>query len=145
MRYPPAHRHRRSAITENQGPADSLVLGRHSRCTATTSLLFATGKWLFGLYLGHSTIGAGYGAAGSLVIVVLWTYYSSLILLFGAVVRQVQARLAGEVIVPTKQAVHVTEHTRIQAGRPHHESVEQSLADEKVTLNALSEPGENSP
>jgi len=101
---------------------------------ATTSLLFAGGKWLFGLYLGHSTIGAGYGAAGSLVIVVLWTYYSSLILLFGAEVSQVQARLAGEEIVPTKQAVHVTEHTRIQEGRPHLESVEQSLADERAPV-----------
>jgi membrane protein len=91
--------------------------------------LFALGKWLFGWYLGHSTIGAGYGAAGSLVIVVLWTYYSSLILLFGGEVTQTQARLAGESIVPNEQSVHVTEHDRIQEGRPHHDTVEQSLAD----------------
>lgn len=112
---------------------------------ATTSLLFAIGKWLFGLYLGHSTIGAGYGAAGSLVIVVLWTYYSSLILLFGAEVSQVQAKLAGEEIIPTKQAVHVTEHARIQEGRPHHESVEQSLADQNAALNTPGQTGEKSP
>lgn len=112
---------------------------------ATTALLFAAGKWVFGLYLGHSTIGAGYGAAGSLVIVVLWTYYSSLILLFGAEVSQVQAKLAGEEIVPTKQAVHVTEHTRIQEDRPHHESVEQSLVDQNAAIKTSSEPGKNSP
>ncbi len=103
---------------------------------ATTSLLFAAGKWVFGLYLGHSTIGAGYGAAGSLVIVVLWTYYSSLILLFGAELSQVQAKLAGEEIVPTKQAVHVTEHTRIQEGRPHQESIQQSVADQNVAIKS---------
>ena len=51
---------------------------------AFTAILFTVGKSLFGLYLGHSTIGTSYGAAGSLVIVVLWTYYSALILLFGA-------------------------------------------------------------
>lgn len=112
---------------------------------ATTSLLFAIGKWLFGLYLGHSTIGAGYGAAGSLVIVVLWTYYSSLILLFGAEVSQVQAKLAGEQIIPSKQAVHVTEHARIQEGRPHHESVEQSLADQNAALNTPGQTGEKAP
>jgi membrane protein len=50
----------------------------------TTAILFVVGKSLFGLYLGHSSIGISYGAAGSLVIVILWTYYSCLILLFGA-------------------------------------------------------------
>lgn len=112
---------------------------------ATTALLFVGGKWLFGLYLGHSTIGAGYGAAGSLVIVVLWTYYSSLILLFGAELSQVQARLAGETIVPSAQSIHVTEHARIQEGRPHHESIENSCEDASLKAddaeNASRAPG----
>jgi len=81
--------------------------------------LFVLGRTLFGLYLGHSTIGSSYGAAGSLVIVVLWTYYSALILLFGAEMTQVQARLRGESIVPKESAVRVTEHDRVQQGVPH--------------------------
>jgi len=104
---------------------------------AVTSLLFAVGKGLFGMYLGHSTIGSSYGAAGSLVIVILWTYYSSLILLFGAEITQVQARLRGEKIVPTPVAVHVTEHARIQQGMPHAEDLELSLEDEERERAAL--------
>lgn len=108
----------------------------------TTSLLYALGKWLFGLYLGHSSIGAGYGAAGSLVIVVLWTYYSSLILLFGGEVTQVQSRLEGQEIVPAQMAVHITEHDRIQEGRPHQESIEHSLKDAELKEQTAEErPG----
>lgn len=81
--------------------------------------LFTLGKSLFGLYLGHSSIGSSYGAAGSLVIVVLWTYYSALILLFGAEMTQVHARLRGVRIVPTESAVRVSEHDRVQQGLPH--------------------------
>jgi membrane protein len=51
---------------------------------AVTALLFTVGKLLIGLYLGHSGIASTYGAAGSLVVVLLWVYYASQILLFGA-------------------------------------------------------------
>jgi hypothetical protein len=51
---------------------------------AVTSLLFAVGKLLIGLYLGRSSAASGFGAAGSLVIVLLWVYYSSQIFLLGA-------------------------------------------------------------
>jgi hypothetical protein len=47
-------------------------------------LLFTIGKFLIGLYLGKSSIASVYGAAGSLVIIVVWVYYSAQILLFGA-------------------------------------------------------------
>lgn len=51
---------------------------------AVTSLLFAIGKHLIGLYLGQNTLVSAYGAAGSLVLILLWVYYSSQILLLGA-------------------------------------------------------------
>jgi membrane protein len=51
---------------------------------AATSLLFSLGKMLFGLYLGRSAISSIYGASGSLVVVMIWIYYSALILFFGA-------------------------------------------------------------
>src|SRR5687767_13132896 len=55
---------------------------------AVTALLFTGGKTLIALYLGHTTTGSAYGAAGSLVIFLLWIYYSAQILLFGAVFTQ---------------------------------------------------------
>ena len=49
-----------------------------------TALLFTIGKHLIGLYLGKAAVGSAYGAAGSLVVVIVWVYYSSMIFLFGA-------------------------------------------------------------
>ena len=56
---------------------------------AFTSLLFVLGKFALGLYLGKSAIGSSFGAAGSLVVVLLWVYYSAQVLLFGAEFTQV--------------------------------------------------------
>lgn len=70
-----------------------------------TSLLFTIGKTLIGLYLGNSGVASVYGAAGSLVIVLLWAYYSSQILFFGAELTQVWARRHGSQIVPDEHAV----------------------------------------
>jgi len=53
-----------------------------------TALLFNLGKHVIGLYLGKSTVASAYGAAGSLVVVLLWVYYSAQILLFGAKLTQ---------------------------------------------------------
>ncbi len=58
---------------------------------AFTSFLFILGKFVVGLYLGKSAIGSSYGAAGSLVVFLLWTYWSANILLFGAEFTQVYA------------------------------------------------------
>jgi membrane protein len=62
---------------------------------AITAVLFTLGKYLLGLYLGTSGVGSAYGAAGSLVVLVVWIYYSSQILFFGAEVTQVWARHHG--------------------------------------------------
>jgi membrane protein len=51
---------------------------------AITALFFALGKHLIGLYLGRSALGSTYGAAGAFVVLLVWIYYSSLLLLFGA-------------------------------------------------------------
>jgi membrane protein len=58
---------------------------------AFTALLFVLGKFLFGVYLGRAGAVSAYGAASSLVIVLLWIYYSAQVLLFGAEFTQVYA------------------------------------------------------
>lgn len=59
---------------------------------AVTALLFTIGKYGIGLYLGKSSVGSAYGAAGSLIVVLVWVYYSAQILFFGAELTQVYAR-----------------------------------------------------
>jgi membrane protein len=58
---------------------------------ALTSLLFILGKYLIGLYLAKGSVASAYGAAGSLVVVLVWVYYASQLLLFGAQFTQVFA------------------------------------------------------
>ena len=58
-----------------------------------TAVLFVIGKFALGLYLGKSAVGSSYGAAGSLVVLLLWVYYSAQVLFFGAELTQVYARL----------------------------------------------------
>jgi membrane protein len=73
---------------------------------AITSVLFAAGKVGLGLYLGHATSFGVYGAAGSLVIVLVWVYYSAAIFLFGAELTQCHAEMYGKEIVPAPWARH---------------------------------------
>jgi membrane protein len=49
-----------------------------------TALLFAAGKWMIGLYIAHSAVASGFGAAASLIVIVVWVYYSAQIFLLGA-------------------------------------------------------------
>jgi membrane protein len=60
-----------------------------------TALLFTAGKYGLGFYLGHNSVGSAYGAAGSLVVILVWIYYSAQIFLFGAEFTQVYARTYG--------------------------------------------------
>jgi membrane protein len=71
---------------------------------AVTALLFAVGKYAIALYLGKSDVGSAYGAAGSLVIILVWVYYSAQILLFGAEFTAVYANEHGSRIVPADNA-----------------------------------------
>jgi membrane protein len=74
-----------------------------------TAVLFMIGKFLIGVYIGSASVGSIYGAAGSLVVVLIWTYYSSQILFFGAeLIRAYAKRYDPDPIVPTEQAVPMT-------------------------------------
>ena len=72
---------------------------------AITALLLTLGKLVIGTYIGSTDPGSAYGAAGSLVVVLLWMYYSSMIVLFGAVVTRLWAERLGSGIRPRKGAI----------------------------------------
>lgn len=72
-----------------------------------TALLFVVGKFLIGLYLGKSNPGEAYGAAGSLIVLLLWIYYSALIVLLGAEFTETWAERRGHGIEPEPGAVRV--------------------------------------
>jgi len=71
-----------------------------------TSLLFTAGRFLIGLYLGHSNLASGFGAAGSLIVVFVWVYYSAQIFLLGAEFTWIYARTFGSMrdLLPQLQA-----------------------------------------
>jgi membrane protein len=81
-------------------------------------LLFVIGKFLLGLYLRHSGIASTYGAAGSLVVLLVWVYYSAQIVFFGAEFTKVYANRFGSRIVPAPDAVPLTDEARAQQGIP---------------------------
>jgi membrane protein len=85
--------------------------------SAMTAILFLVGKWALGLYLGSGAAGSAYGAASSLITLLLWIYYSSQILLFGAEFTQVYANQCGAGGKPTKHAVCI-EHTVEEVSAP---------------------------
>jgi membrane protein len=74
---------------------------------AMTAVLFAIGKWALGLYLGSGSAASAYGAASSLITLLLWVYYSAQILLFGAEFTQVYASEAGRGVKPDPHAIRV--------------------------------------
>lgn len=75
----------------------------------TTAFLFMLGKFAIGFYLGAKNIGNIYGAAGSIIIILLWVYYSAIILYFGAAFTKNYLQLKGRRIYPNDYAVW-TEH-----------------------------------
>ena len=72
-----------------------------------TALLFVAGKFLIGFYIGQSSLGEVYGAAAALAVLLIWVYYSSILLLMGAEFTQVWTRRQGRAIVPTEEAVRL--------------------------------------
>ena len=87
---------------------DARVNWKHVRMGAfVTAILFMGGKFLISYYLGHSTMTSAYGAAGSIIVVLLWVYYSAMILYFGAAFTHVYAMHTGSRIYPNQYAVWV--------------------------------------
>lgn len=78
-----------------------------------TAGLFSLGKYFIGLYLGSNTLGSTYGAAGSLVVLLLWVYYSSQILFLGAEFTQVYANKYGSGIKPTEKFMKYENQTAV--------------------------------
>jgi membrane protein len=85
---------------------------------AVTSILFAIGKLGIGLYLGHSGTTSTYGAAGSLVVVLLWVYYSAQILFFGAEFTQIYANRYGSHVKPAPDATAAADQMQAKDLRP---------------------------
>jgi membrane protein len=68
------------------------------------AILFAAGRYLFALYLTYSAPGSAYGAAGALVLLLMWVYYSALILLFGAALTKARRKALGKSVEPRRMA-----------------------------------------
>ena len=72
-----------------------------------TALLFMIGKFAIGAYLGSSAIASVYGAAGSVILILVWVYYSAMILYFGAEFTKVYAYTHGQKIIPNEYSVQI--------------------------------------
>ncbi|CAN5169850.1 hypothetical protein BH18ACT5_BH18ACT5_01850 [soil metagenome] len=88
-----------------------------------TAFLFNVGKFLIGQYLSRSTTASIFGAAGSLILVLLWIYYSSQILFFGAEFTQVYANRFGTKLEPAEGAISLQARDRLAQGIPKQEQV----------------------
>ncbi|MFM8321662.1 MAG: YihY/virulence factor BrkB family protein [Chloroflexota bacterium] len=84
--------------------------------SAVTSLLFTLGRMAIAAYLGRSQINSSFGAAGSLVLILVWVYYSAQILFMGAEITQVYATKYGQGIRPDEDAIKLTDEMRAHQG-----------------------------
>lgn len=89
---------------------DARIKWKHVRAGAfTTAILFMGGNFLIGYYLGQNKMSSAYGAAGSIIVVLLWVYYSAAILYFGAAFTRAYAMHTGSHIYPSNYAVWIEE------------------------------------
>lgn len=103
-----------------------------------TAALFTLGRFLISLYLGQAAPESSYGAAGSLIAILIWVYYSAQILFMGAEFTQVYARSYGSQIEPAENAVPVTEEARAQQGMPRAGAVAAAAAADQQPAGAAS-------
>ena len=95
-----------------------------------TAVLFMIGKFGIGYYLGKSNPGGTYGAAGSVVIILLWVYYSAMILYFGACFTKVNAQFSGRHIFPNQYAVFI-KHIEVENKEDLQQQPEHKIVVEK--------------
>jgi membrane protein len=81
-----------------------------------TALLFTLGRYLVGLYVARGGLASAFGAAGSVIVVLVWVYYSAQLVLFGAEFTRVHARHSGSKVLPADNAVAVTPEERARQG-----------------------------
>lgn len=92
---------------------DAKVPWRDALVGATfTAVLFAIGRLLLAIYLSRSSVASSYGAAGSVVAVLVWVYYTAQIMFLGAELTQVWASRHGHHIEPDRDAIKVTEEDK---------------------------------
>jgi membrane protein len=87
-----------------------------------TGALFMIGKLLISVYLGHSNIGKMYGAAASIMVILVWVYYSSIILYFGAEFTKSYAMRHGGGIKPNDNAVYILKREARELGKDESEN-----------------------
>jgi len=98
----------------------------------TTAILFMLGKFVISFYIGKSNVGSTFGAAGSLVILLLWIYYSSIILYFGAEFTKAYAMEYGDPIHPNEYAVTMKQ-VEVETGKATIQKKEEIEPKQKVT------------
>jgi membrane protein len=91
-----------------------------------TAVLFTVGKFALGIYLGQSNPGSAFGAAGALALLLVWIYYSAIIVFIGAEFTQAHASERGQGVAPAKGAVRVVDrHDLVRPDEPGVDSIEQ--------------------
>jgi membrane protein len=86
-----------------------------------TALLFTIGKELIGIYLGQGSVASIYGAAGSMIVILMWVYYSAIIFLYGAELTRLSAKALGWSFEPIEAAEELDKERtreRVPASRP---------------------------
>ena len=103
-----------------------------------TALLFMLGKLAIALYISKADVGSTYGAAGSLVVVLVWVYYSSMILYFGAEFTKAYAMHYGDPIYPSKYAVTM-QQVEVETGsasvQAKEDNIDKVVKDESVAAD----------
>jgi membrane protein len=97
--------------------------------SALTAVLFTIGRQLIGWYLGYAGLASAFEAAGSVVLLLFWVYYSSQIFLFGAEFTRVFANFRGSPLVPADNAVLLSREDRVRQGIPRPEDIARAEGD----------------
>ena len=111
--------------------------------SAGTALLFTIGKFLLGFYLAHATSTSAYGAGSAVVVILLYIYYASVILYFGAEFTKAYARYRGYRFEPSKYAVHITNFDMAKQGIPRQRQVEESIRRQQSAESNLAQTPES--